>query len=169
MNDNQPYMNSHLHNPDIDLILPDAGSRARTRADLFEGLRRLGLPDVIVTRLRRLWNQTRPLRERAIAVGRILLDHLDRFLEQNVGLAVGILLGVAIGYLVGVIPLLGPLLQPIATLALGAAGAGIGYGLDHDTSHHSLLHNTIKAAQICFEFVVEAMKSVFTAPKQKNT
>jgi hypothetical protein len=115
---------------ELELALWQAEADMTSNSDLYIRLTELGLPSEIAIRLKELLELVKPIGQKILSIGKIIVLKLIKFIEKHPNLAAGMALGAAVSSLIASIPFLGPLLAPIA-LPLGIAiGAIAGHRVD---------------------------------------
>ena len=115
---------------ELELALWQAEADMTSNSDLYIRLTELGLPSEIAIRLKELLELVKPIGQKILNIGKIIVLKLIEFIEKHPNLAAGMALGAAVSSLIASIPFLGPLLAPIA-LPLGIAiGAIAGHRVD---------------------------------------
>lgn len=114
----------------LELALWQAEADTASSSDLYIRLSEMGLPSEVAIRLKELLEFVKPIGEKMVSIGKIIVLKLIEFIEKHPNLATGIALGAAVSSLIASIPFLGPILAPIA-LPLGVAvGAIAGHRVD---------------------------------------
>lgn len=154
----------HPANPDIELALLNAEARRTDPDDLFDELRRRGVPPEIAQRLRELWGKTKVIAGQLVEVGKIVVAKLVEFLRQHPGLLIGAALGAALGLLSSQIPVIGGFLAPILAVVGAIYGAAIGHGIDSGRPNAPFLILAWDAARIFFAFLVDLFTTLTGQP-----
>jgi hypothetical protein len=107
----------------LKLGLLNAQAAQMNKLDLITRFTNKGVPSEVVTRLERLWEQTKVVAGEVIQLGKILLMKIWEWVERNPNMLIGMAIGAAIGALTSLIPFIGPLISPIA-ITLGVVFGG---------------------------------------------
>jgi hypothetical protein len=91
----------------LELALVNARAQKLDWVDVAAGLSNAGLPPEVIFRLQELWDSTKMVAGKLVHMGKIILLHVLRFIEENPNLAVGIALGASLSALTGLIPVFG--------------------------------------------------------------
>lgn len=150
----------------LELALLNAEARRMTADELFEELRQRGVPPEITYRLRELWQQTKHIGGRVIAIGRIVCLKIARFLAEHPGLCVGAALGAALGVLAAQMPLIGHMLAPIVGAVAAIYGAAVGHGLDTGRTAEPTIILAWEAALVFFRFLVDLFRTICAGPDE---
>lgn len=114
----------------LELALWETEADTTSSSDLYVRLSEMGLPSEVAIRLKALLEVVRPIGDKVVKIGKIIVLKLIEFIEKHPNLATGIALGAAVSCLISSIPFLGPILAPIA-LPLGiTVGAIAGHRVD---------------------------------------
>ena len=114
----------------LELALWQAEADMTSSSDLYMRLTEMGLAAEVAIRLKALLEWVKPIGEKLISIGKIIVLKLIDFIDKHPHLATGLALGAALASLIASVPFLGPLLAPIA-LPLGiTAGAIVGHRVD---------------------------------------
>lgn len=152
----------------LELALWQADADAVSSSDLYIRLTEMGLPPEVAIRLKALLEMVKPIGDRLISVGKIIVLKLIEFIERHPNLATGIALGAAVSSFIGSIPFLGPILAPIA-LPLGiTAGAIAGHRLDRangesirsDLGVMTITQDVIEIARAFFALFIDTLMAV---------
>jgi hypothetical protein len=139
-------MNAEATTENIDDLIVDALSR--------------GVPPEVATRLSEIWKITKNIGNEVIAVGKIVVLEIFRFIKENPNLSIGTAIGAAIAFLVASIPLVGPLLAPYAAVLAPLYGAGTGAAMDSG-------RGSMEAAILLASKFFELLKNIFTAVSER--
>lgn len=152
----------------LELALWQAEADATSSSDLYIRLTQMGLPPEVAIRLKALLEFARPIGDKLVSLGKIIVIKLIEFIEAHPNLATGIALGAALSSLIAAIPFLGPILAPIA-LPLGiAAGAVTGHRMDRaegdalngDIGVTRIAQDVIEIARAFFQLLIETLGAV---------
>ena len=152
----------------LELALWQADADSVSSSDLYIRLTEMGLPPEVAIRLKALLEMVKPIGDKLISVGKIIVLKLIEFIERHPNLATGIALGAAVSSLIASIPFLGPILAPIA-LPLGVtAGAIAGHRLDRadgrsisgDRGVMTIAQDVIEIARAFFALFIDTLMTV---------
>lgn len=152
----------------LELALWQADADTVSSSDLYIRLTEMGLPPEVAIRLKALLEIVRPIGDKLISIGKIIVLKLTEFIEQHPNLAAGIALGAAVSSLIASIPFLGQVLAPIA-LPLGiAAGAIAGHRVDRadgkrindDMGVMAIAQDVIEIARAFFSLFIDTLTAV---------
>lgn len=144
-------MNADVGNQNFDDVIIDALNR--------------GIPPEVVTRLQDIWTATKKIGNEVIAIGKIIVREIVRFLKENTKITVGIAIGAAITFLVASVPFVGPILAPYVAVLATMYGAGAGAAMDAGADPSSPLAAAIALASKFFEL----LKNIFSAIAERWT
>ena len=152
----------------LDLALWQAEADMASSSDIYIRLTEMGLPSEVAIRLKELLEWAKPIGDKMISIGKIIVIKLIEFIEKHPNLATGIALGAAVSSLIAAIPFLGPILAPIA-LPLGiTVGAIAGHRVDkaQDGKMNSglglidITQDVIEIARAFFQFFIETLTAI---------
>lgn len=152
----------------LELALWQADADTVSSSDLYIRLTEMGLPPEVAIRLKALLEIVKPIGDKLISIGKIIVLKLMEFINQHPNLATGIALGAAVSSLIASIPFLGPILAPIA-LPLGiAAGAIAGHRVDRadgkrvndDLGVMAIAQDVIEIARAFFSLLIDTLTAV---------
>lgn len=152
----------------LELALWQADADMASSSDLYIRLTELGLPSEIAIRLKALMEVVRPIGDKLLSIGKIIVLKLIEFIDRHPNLATGIALGAAVSTLIGAIPFLGPILAPIA-LPLGVAVGAIaghridkaqGGKMDADLGIIDIAQDVIEIARAFFQLFIDTMLTI---------
>lgn len=129
---------------------------------IIEALNR-GVPPEVVTRLQGIWTTTKKIGNEVIAIGKIIIKEIIRFLKENTKMTVGIAIGAAVTFLVASVPFVGPILAPYIAILAPMYGAGAGAAMDAGSDPTSPIAVAISLASKFFEL----LKNIFAAIAQR--
>lgn len=153
------------------------GEAESTRSsELYLKIQKLGLPREVAIRLHELMSFTKEAGGRAIAVGKIVLIEILKFIEKHpflvAGAGIGAILGASIAGLITSVPLLGQLLTPVAaTLGLAIAGTGATIGHRLDKEFPEVGEELVDITKHFFSPLVEVFNLIFhqvAAPQKRS-
>ena len=98
----------------LELALWQAEADMASSSNLYIRLTEMGLPSEVAIRLKELLEVVKPIGEKMVSIGKIIVLKLIEFIEKHPNLLTGIALGAAVSSLLASIPFLGPILAPIA-------------------------------------------------------
>lgn len=152
----------------LELALCQADADMANSSDLYIRLTEMGLPSEVSIRLKELLEVVKPIGEKMVSIGKIIVLKLIEFIEKHSNLATGIALGAAVSSLIAAIPFLGPILAPIA-LPLGiAVGAIAGHRVDKaqggkingDLGIISIAQEVIEIARAFFQLFIDSLMTI---------
>ncbi|MFN7835661.1 MAG: hypothetical protein ACK5NY_07745 [Burkholderiaceae bacterium] len=152
----------------LELALWQAEADMASSSDIYIRLTEMGLPSEVAIRLKELLEWAKPIGDKMISIGKIIVIKLIEFIEKHPNLATGIALGAAVSSLIAAIPFLGPILAPIA-LPLGiTVGAIAGHRVDkaQDGKMNSglglidITQDVIEIARAFFQFFIETLTAI---------
>lgn len=152
----------------LELALWQAEADMASSSDLYIRLTEMGLPSEVAIRLKELLEFVKPIGEKMVSIGKIIVLKLIEFIEKHPNLATGIALGAAVSSLIASIPFLGPILAPIA-LPLGiAVGAVTGHPVDKaqgskmsgESGFSSIAQDVIEIARAFFQLFIETLTAI---------
>ncbi len=152
----------------LELALWQAEADMASSSDIYIRLTEKGLPSEVAIRLKELLEWAKPIGDKMISIGKIIVIKLIEFIEKHPNLATGIALGAAVSSLIAAIPFLGPILAPIA-LPLGiTVGAIAGHRVDkaQDGKMNSglglidITQDVIEIARAFFQFFIETLTAI---------
>lgn len=152
----------------LELALWQAEADMASSSDLYIRLTEMGLPSEVAIRLKELLEFVKPIGEKMVSIGKIIVLKLIEFIEKHPNLATGIALGAAVSSLIASIPFLGPILAPIA-LPLGiAVGAVTGHRVDKaqgskmsgESGFSSIAQDVIEIARAFFQLFIETLTAI---------
>lgn len=152
----------------LELALWQADADRVSSSDLYIRLTEMGLPPEVAIRLKALLEMVKPIGDKLISIGKIIVIKLTEFIEQHPNLATGIALGAAVSSLIASIPFLGPILAPIA-LPLGiTAGAIAGHRVDRANGKSingalgvmAIAQDVIEIARAFFALFIDTLMAV---------
>jgi len=152
----------------LELALWQADADATSSRDLYIRLTEMGLPPEVAIRLKDLLEFAKPIGDKLVSLGKIIVIKLIEFIEAHPNLATGIALGAAVSSLIAAIPFLGPILAPIA-LPLGiAVGAVTGHRMDiaaggamsDETGFTHIAQDAIEIARAFFQLLIDTMMAI---------
>lgn len=114
----------------LELALWEAEADMVNSGDVYIRLTEMGLPSEVAIRLKDLLEVVKPIGERVVNIGKIIVMKLIEFVEKHPNIATGVALGAAVSSLVASIPFLGPILAPIALPLSITVGAIAGHRID---------------------------------------
>lgn len=121
-----------------------------------------GIPTEVLTRLKSIWDFTKPIAGEVVSVGKIVVTAIADFIKANKHMMLGIALGAAVGALVASVPFLGPLLAPLATTLSAVYGAGVGAALGDGEKTIDATHPIVVAITLAKKFM-ELLITIFQA------
>ncbi|MBV5330378.1 MAG: DUF2273 domain-containing protein [Chlorobium sp.] len=133
--------------------------------DVFTRFTNFGLPSEIIFRLEELWEQTKVVGGKLVHIGRIIINKILSFIENNPNLAIGVALGAAIGALVSAIPFLGPMLAPLSILLGAIFGGIVGSRLDREKKPVHWMEDISQEVIILAKKFFEFFAAIFIAIK----
>jgi hypothetical protein len=137
----------------FDLTLLNAESTSASFEEVvLDGIRRV-IPPEILTRLKAIWDQTKVIAGKLIAIGKIIVQQIFAFLKANPKIVLGIALGAAVSSLIAGILFFGSLLQPLSTFIATLYGAGVGAAMEGGDYSGSPFTAIIELAHKFFELV----------------
>lgn len=152
----------------LELALWQAEADSASSSDLYIRFRNFGLPPEVAIRLKELIEFVKPIGEKVISIGKIVVLKLLEFIDTHPHLAAGVALGAGLSTLISSIPLLGSILAPIA-LTLGiVTGAIAGHRADKANGARmngslgplDIAQDVIEIARAFFQLFVDTMKAV---------
>lgn len=152
----------------LELALWQAEADMASSSDIYIRLTEMGLPSEVAIRLKELLEWAKPIGDKMISIGKIIVIKLIEFIEKYPNLATGIALGAALSSLIAAIPFLGPILAPIA-LPLGiTVGAIAGHRVDkaQDGKMNSglglidITQDVIEIARAFFQLFIETLTAI---------
>jgi hypothetical protein len=152
----------------LELALWQAEADMASSSDLYIHLTEMGLPSEIAIRLKELLEIVKPIGEKIVSIGKIIVLKLIEFVEKHPNLATGIALGAAVSSLISSIPFLGPILAPIA-LPLGIAVGAIaghrvdkaqGVGMNGNLGLIDIAQDVIEIARAFFQLFIETLMAI---------
>jgi hypothetical protein len=152
----------------LELALWQAEADKASSSDLYIHLTEMGLPSEIAIRLKELLEIVKPIGEKMVSIGKIIVLKLIEFIDQHPNLATGIALGAAVSSLISSIPFLGPILAPIA-IPLGiAVGAIAGHRVDKAQGVRmndnlgliDIAQDVIEIARVFFQLFIETLMAI---------
>lgn len=152
----------------LELALWQAEADMASSSDIYIRLTEMGLPSEVAIRLKELLEWAKPIGDKMISIGKIIVIKLIEFIEKHPNLATGIALGAAVSSLIAAIPFLGPILAPIA-LPLGiTVGAIAGHRVDkaQDGKMNSglglidITQDVIEIARAFFQCFIETLTAI---------
>jgi len=143
----------------FDLTLLNAESSSENFDDVvIEGMQK-GIPLELLTRLRQIWDKTKVIAGELISIGKIIVQQVFAFLNENPKLTLGLALGAVVASLIAGIPLFGPILEPVSTIIATVYGAGVGAAMETGDYSGSPFAAVIELAnKFC-----ELIKKIFNA------
>ncbi len=152
----------------LELALWQAEADMASSSDLYIRLTEIGIPSEVAIRLKELLELVKPIGEKLVSIGKIIVLKLIEFIEKHPNLATGIALGAAVSSLIASIPFLGPILAPIA-LPLGiAVGAIAGHRVDKaqggkmngDLGLIDIAQDVIEIARAFFQLFIDTLVTI---------
>lgn len=152
----------------LELALWQADADTVSSSDLYIRLTEMGLPPEVAIRLKALLEMVKPIGDKLISIGKIIVLKLMEFIEQHPNLATGIALGAAVSSLIASIPFLGQILAPIA-LPLGIAAGAIaghrvdradGKGINDDLGVMAIAQDVIEIARAFFSLFIDTLTAI---------
>lgn len=152
----------------LELALWQAEADLTSSSDLYIRLTDMGLPSEVAIRLKELLEVVKPIGEKMVSIGKIIVFKLIEFVEKHPNLVTGIALGAAVSSLIASIPFLGPILAPIA-LPLGiTAGAIAGHRVDKaqggrmhgDLGVIDIAQDVIEIARAFFQLFIDTLMAI---------
>lgn len=152
----------------LELALWQAEADTVSSSDLYIRLTAMGLPSEVAIRLKELVELVKPIGEKMVSIGKIIVLKLIDFVENHPYLATGIAVGAAISSLVASIPLLGPFLAPVA-LPLGITTFAIlGHRMDKAQNGQTndnlgsivIAQEVIEIARAFFQLFIDTLKAI---------
>ncbi len=152
----------------LELALWQADADSTSSNDVYIRLTEMGLLSEIAIRLKGLLEIVKPIGDKMVSIGKIIVLKLIEFIEQNPHLATGIALGAAVSSLIASVPFLGPILAPIA-LPLGiTVGAIAGHRVDKaqvgkingDLGPITIAQDVIEIARAFFQLVIDTLTAI---------
>lgn len=152
----------------LELALWQAEANMANSSDIYIRLTDMGLPSEVAIRLKELLEIVKPIGDKMISIGKIIVLKLIEFIEKHPNLATGIALGAAVSSLIASIPFLGPILAPIALLLGIAAGAISGHRLDKaqggkmngDVGIIDIAGDVIEIARCFFQLFIDTLMAI---------
>lgn len=158
----------------LELTLLNSNVLDLDRIDVFARFTNAEMPSEIVFRLGELWEQTKVVGGKIIHIGKIVINEILKFIENNPNLVLGVALGAAIGAIVSLIPYLGPIIAPLTMLVGATLGGVVGSRLDRDKKAvhwiEDISQELILLAKKFFEFfaaIFIALKDDFSKSTQE--
>lgn len=154
----------------LELALWQAEADMASSSDLYIRLTEMGLPSEVAIRMKELLEFVKPIGEKMVSIGKIIVLKLIEFIEKHPNLATGIALGAAVSSLMVSIPFVGPILAPIA-LPLGiAVGAIAGHRVDKaeggkmngDLGLVDIAQDVIEIARAFFQLFIDTLMAIST-------
>jgi hypothetical protein len=149
----------------LELSMMNADASAEDFDDVIVDALNQGLPAELVLRLRDFWTATKKIGNEVVAIGKIIVMAIIRFLKENRELAIGVAIGAAIAFLVASIPILGPFLAPYVAVLAPMYCAGYGAAQQAGQDPASPLAVAFALASKFFEL----LKLVFSAVSERWT
>lgn len=152
----------------LELALWQAEADMASSSDLYIRLTGMGIPSEVAIRLKELLELVKPIGEKLVSIGKVIVLKLIEFIEKHPNLATGIALGAAVSSLIASIPFLGPILAPIA-LPLGiAVGAIAGHRVDKaqggkmngDLGFIDIAQDVIEIARAFFQLFIDTLVAI---------
>lgn len=152
----------------LELALWQAEADMADSSDIYIRLTEMGLPPEVAIRLKELLAIVKPIGDKVISIGKIIVARLIDFVEKHPNLATGIALGAAVSALIASIPFLGPLLAPIALVLGVAVGAFAGHRLDKaqggamsdDVAPFAIAQDVIEIARAFFQLLIDTLAAI---------
>lgn len=153
----------------LELALWQAEAEMTSSSDLYIRLTEMGFPPEIAIRLKELVGAVKPIGDKVISIGKIIVLKLIGFIDKHPNLATGVALGVVVSLLVGSVPFLGPILASIA-LPLGiTVGAIAGHRMDKaqgERMHDGLgfldvTQDVIEAGRVFLQLFIDTLMAIF--------
>lgn len=137
-------------------------------SDLYIRLTEMGLPSELAIRLKELLDLVKPIGDKMVSIGKIIVLKLIEFIEKHPNLATGVALGAAVSSLIASIPFLGPILAPVAMplgIAVGAiAGRRVdkaqGGKMNSDVGLISIAQDVIEIARAFFQLFIDTLMAI---------
>ena len=152
----------------LELALWQAEADMASSSNLYIRLTEMGLPSDVAIRLKELQEVVKPIGEKMVSIGKIIVLKLIEFMEKYPNLLTGIALGAAVSSLLASIPFLGPILAPLA-LPLGiAVGAIAGHRVDMakggrmngDFGVIEIAQDVIEIARAFFQLFIDTLMAI---------
>jgi hypothetical protein len=151
----------------LELAMMNAQAQKLDRLDVTARLTNAGLPAEVIFRLQEIWENTKILAGKVVHIGRIVLLHILRFIEENPNLAIGVALGAALGALTATIPLIGPLIAPASAMVGALVGGWAGLQLDRGErarfASTAIMQDVIIVARKAFELLADVLNTLFAS------
>lgn len=152
----------------LELALWQAEADMASSSNLYIRLTEMGLPSEVAVRLKELLEVVKPIGDRVVSIGKIIVLKLIEFIEKHPNLLTGIALGAAVSSLFASIPFLGPILAPIA-LSFGiTVGAIAGHRVDKaqggrmngDLGVIDIAQDVIEIARAFFQLFIDTLMAI---------
>lgn len=138
----------------FELTMLNAESADLNFDDVIIKAAKQNIPPEVLTRLSELWAMTKLVAGEVVAIGKIIVINIIKFLIDNPGLTIGIALGAAVTALIAGIPLIGPILAPLAAVITILYGAGVGAAMQNGDHSMSPITAAIALAKKFFELLM---------------
>lgn len=146
----------------FELTLLNAEKSDSSFEDFFIWGTEKGIPIEVLTRLKSIWDFTKPIAGEVVSVGKIIVTAIADFLKANKQMLLGLALGAAVAALIASVPILGPLLAPVATVISTVYGAGVGAALEDGEKTSDATNPMVAAITLAKKFM-ELLITIFQA------
>lgn len=145
------------------LMSMESKAKQKTLLDLFRELQEMGFSDEIITGLKEIAQKTaKDITGKVIEVGKIILNKVIDFINENKGIAIGMVVGAAFGALTAFIPFIGPFIAPFMTKVGVIAGGLIGNKMQEAPQNTGVTGEIENIKNIAVKFF-NLMKDIFNA------
>jgi len=152
----------------LELLLLQAEADLTSNSDIYIRLTEMGLPPEVAIRLKELLEVLKPIGDKIVSIGKIIVLKLIAFVEKHPNLAAGIAFGAAVSALIGAIPFIGVFLAPIAMVLGITVGAIAGHRIDKQKSLRAsgdfavidIAQDVMEIAGAFFQLFIDTMKAV---------
>lgn len=139
----------------LELSIMNAESASMDFTSILVDLANRNIPMEIITRLEELWTKTKIIAGEIVHIGRIIVEKILTFIQDNPNMAIGLAIGGCLGVLTSMIPFIGPLLAPLVTAVGVAWGIYVGRTLDSEGSNGSPMAIAIEAARLFLNLFID--------------
>ncbi|WP_341676792.1 hypothetical protein [Niveibacterium sp. SC-1] len=152
----------------LEMALWQAEADMVSSSDLYIRFTKMDIPSGVAIRLKELLELVKPIGEKVVSIGKIIVLKLIEFIEKHPNLAAGIALGAAVTSLIASIPFLGPILAPlILPLGIGV-GAIAGHRVDKaqggkmngEVGLIDIAQDAIEIARAFFQLVIDTLMAI---------
>jgi hypothetical protein len=114
-----------------ELMALESRAKSRSMDDRYIECKKLGLPAELTTAFTEMSIKTaKTIAGKTMEVGKIVIDKVIDFINENPNMAIGAVIGASVGALSNMIPFIGPVIGPLVTFAGATVGAIAGHRLD---------------------------------------